>query len=249
MSRTRHKQLFYSNAVGIAPAMALLAFVSGCESGNQRGRLESYRALAARENSLGKISTAQQTDPSHPGNAQLFASSLLLSREDLLPCESLPPRRLTQSDGRVTWVDGSWSNMARPFVVKGSAQSGLCRLEIRPKGSVVLNPGQKDAFVRGPQIRVLLATPSGDALIPSANQGVVHCAEREGEFEVSFEGFSLGRSSVGYVMNEGLPLELSSSVCLARLLNEERKALNEWVFIIPTQSLSAGYINAPNPNR
>ncbi|MEN9528298.1 MAG: hypothetical protein RI932_171 [Pseudomonadota bacterium] len=232
-----------------ASVVALLAFTAGCQGGNQHGRLESYRALAARQKVAESKASEHHNDSTHPGNAQLFASSLLLSREDLLPCESLPPRRLTQSDGVVAWVDGSWSSMARPFVVKGSAQSGLCRLEIRPKGSVVLNPGQKDAFVRGSQIRVLLATPSGEALIPPANQGVVHCAEREGAFEVSFEGFNLGRSSVGYVMNEALPLELGSRVCLARLLNDERKALNEWVFIIPTQNLSTSSINAPESLR
>jgi hypothetical protein len=227
----------------------LLALASGCQEGSQRGRLESYRALAARQNDTENVVTNSQLDESHAGNAQLFASSLLLSREDLLPCESLPPRRLTRSDGMVNWVDGSWSNMARPFVVKGSAQSGLCRLEIRPKGSVVLNPGQKDAFVRGSQIRIVLATPGGDALIPQENQGIVQCAERDGGFDVSYESFSLGRSSIGYVMNEGLPLELGSRVCLARLLNEERKALNEWVFIVPTQTLSAGFVNAPESPR
>lgn len=212
--------------------------LSGCQGGSQRGRLESYRALVTRQ-ANDKVSPAGETeDTTTPGNAQLSAASLLLSREDLLPCESLPPRKLAQTNGESAWVDGSWSNYARAFIIKGSAQSGLCRLEIRPVGQITLNPGGKDAFVKGSQIRVILATPSGDALIPPANQGIVHCDEREGSLAVSFEGFQLGKSQISYVMNEAVPIELAKRVCMARLLDDNRKASNAWVFILPTQTLS-----------
>lgn len=213
--------------------------LNACQGGTQRGRLESYRALAARQANDKSSAPSQTQAATISGNAQLSAASLLLSREDLLPCESLPPRKLAQNSGESAWVDGSWSNYARAFIVKGSAQSGLCKLEIRPVGQITLNPGGIDAFVRGGQIRVILATPNGDALIPPANQGIVHCNEREGSLDVSFEGFHLGKSHISYVMNEAVPVELAPRVCMARLLDDNRKARNDWVFILPTQTLSA----------
>jgi hypothetical protein len=214
--------------------------IISCQGGHRRARLESYRALATRPSGDSSDKNQNGTHPEENlmASAQLSAASLLLSREDLLPCDSLPPRRLTQGDGQTAWVDGSWSQYARPFIVKGSAQSGMCSLEIRPVGQISLNPGGKDAFVRGSQIRILLTSPSGDTLIPPANHGVVTCTERDGVFQVTFDGHALGKSNISYVMNEAIPLELAPRTCMARTLDEARKPKNEWVFILPVQSVA-----------
>lgn len=213
--------------------MLLSSVVVACQGGSRRGRLESYRALAGRQSSDKSSEESDNNHHSEMASARLSAASLLLSREDLLPCDSLPPRRLSQTDGQISWVDGSWALQARPFIVKGSAQSGLCALEIRPIGQAILNPGEKDPFVRGSQIRVLLTTPAGDTLIPPANQGVVQCKEKDGTFVITYEGYLVGKSNISYVMSEAIPLELSPRVCLARMLDENRAVKNEWVFILP----------------
>lgn len=196
--------------------------------------LESYRALANRatveatQQNLG----LEKSIPTRDVTAKLAAASLILSREDLIPCASLPPRKLTIDNERVIWLDGSWSNYARPFIVKGSVQSDQCRLELHPTGKFNLHLGARDAFVRGDQIRFLLANTNGDALYTPANQGHVSCIQKNSVFEVAYDGNVLGQSPISYVMNESIPLELTPHVCLARVLDESKKALPEWVFVI-----------------
>lgn len=213
-------------------------WLSACQGGNKRARLESYRALAAREQDSQKRNGAH-ADIEVLSSAQLSAASLVLQREDLIPCEELPPRKLTFSDGEVTWVDGGWAQHARPFVVKGSAQSGLCALEVRPLGQVSLNPGGADPFIRGQNIRFLLTTSSGDSFIPADNQPLVNCTESNGSFDISYQGIRLGQSPVSYVMNEAVPLDIAPRICLARVLSSEKIAKNEWMFILPISSISA----------
>ncbi|MEY4064485.1 MAG: hypothetical protein RIR26_693 [Pseudomonadota bacterium] len=209
----------------------------GCQGGNKRGRLESYRALAARETDSGKKANAH-SDSQLFSNAQLSSASLVLQREDLIPCEELPPRKLNLADGEMVWVDGGWAHHARPFIVKGSAQSGVCALEVRPLGQVSLNPGGNDPFIRGKQIRFLLTTASGDAVIPADSEPLVNCSESNGAFDVSFEGIHIGKSPISYVMNEAVPLDLAPRICLARVLSADRIAKNEWMFILPIASVS-----------
>jgi len=236
-----------SALAGIGSVIGSALLMSSC-NGGQRARLDSYRALATRQapaNQSNSTLAGHNDENRFSSSGKLSAASLILSREDLLPCQSLPPRKLTLADGEISWVDGSWANFARPFIIKGSAQSGLCRLEIHPLGQVSLNPGSKDAFVRDSQIRILLATPNGDALVSQSNDGKVRCQPREASFEISFDGVLLGRSQISYVMNESIPLDLTPRVCMARILDGNRRAKNEWVFILPTLDLRA-QLNAPS---
>jgi hypothetical protein len=204
-------------------------------------RLESYRALVTRgpadAANLKNESAGLSTQPELP-SARLSAASFILSREDLIPCSSLPPRKLTSTNGEVFWLDGNWSNFARPFIVKGSAQSGLCRIELHPYGPSNLPLGGKDTFVRQEQIRFLISTASGDSIFPPSNRGFVKCYEKQNQFEVSYEGLVLGQTSISYVMNESIHLELHPRVCLARLLDAAKKPTPEWVFILPTWETS-----------
>ncbi len=215
--------------------LALLQCVISC-SREHKARLDSYRALATRGPNTPQNRTDLQNDESstRPPLARLAAASMILVREDLLPCSSLPPRKLTTPTGEVYWLDGSWSAHARTFIVKGSAQSGLCRIELHPTGASNLPLGGRETFVRGEQIRFLLAGHDGEAVYPPSNRGYVKCLEKQNSFEVSYEGQVLGQSGVSYVMNESVHLELHPRVCLARVLDEAKKPTPEWVFILPT---------------
>ena len=215
--------------------MLFAQMIESCEQTN-RARLDSYRALATRPpaNIKQRPHSLAEDRFAQFASAKLAAASLILTSEDLIPCVSLPPRKLTTSSGQDIWLDGSWSNYARPFVVKGSAQSGLCRLEIHPNGTNNLNLGGRDAFVRGDRIRILMTGPTGDSLFPPSNQGYVKCLQKQNQFEVSYEGLVIGQTAVSYVMNESIPLELNQRVCLARVLDESKKAMPDWVFILPT---------------
>lgn len=214
----------------------MLQLIASCEQ-QQKARLDAYRALATRspEQQLNARVSDEHESGDRNQTAKLAAASLILPHEDLIPCSSLPPRRLTTSTGTVYWLDGSWSNYARPFVVKGSAQSGVCRLELHPMGAVSLGLGGRDAFVRGDNIRVLVTGRSGDALFPPANGGIVKCLEAQNAFEITYEGIPIGQTAVSYVMNESIPLELAPRVCLARVLDEFKKATSEWIFILPSE--------------
>jgi hypothetical protein len=215
--------------------LTLLQCAISC-SREHKARLDSYRALATRGPNPSQRTSDLQNDESstRPSIARLAAASLILVREDLLPCSSLPPRKLTTPTGEVYWLDGSWSTHARSFIVKGSAQSGLCRIELHPTGASNLPLGGRETFVRGEQIRFLLAGHDGEAVYPPSNRGFVKCLEKQNSFEVSYEGQVLGQSGVSYVMNESIHLELHPRVCLARVLDEAKKPTPEWVFILPT---------------
>lgn len=229
------KTLRALSIVTLGTSLTLLQLLASCGQ-QHKARLDSYRALATQK------PTSSSTDSKIPQKnvinqqqiAQLAAASLVLSREDLIPCASLPPRQLTMADGTVLWLDGSWSNYARPFVVKGSAQSGMCRLELHPTGTSNLNLGGRDAFVRGSEVRVLLSGANGESLFPPSNNGFVKCMQKNNNFEITYEGVLLGYSAVSYVMNESVPLELNQRVCLARMLDASKTAKSEWVFILPT---------------
>lgn len=218
-------------------AVALLStqLVGSCGP-TYKARLDSYRALATRVPANGRQHPHSLDEDRfvQSASAKLAAASLILLREDLIPCASLPPRKLTTANGQEMWLDGSWSNYARPFVVKGSAQSGLCRLEIHPNGTNNLNLGGREAFVRGERIRILINSPAGDSSFPPSNQGFVKCLEKQNQFEISYEGLVIGQTAVSYVMNEAIPLELNQRVCLARILDDSKKAMPDWVFILPT---------------
>lgn len=220
--------------------LSLAQLVLACES-EHKARLESYRALATRPPTNAKLPANSLNEDRFAQNvtAKLSAASLILSHEDLIPCSSLPARRLTTSTGKVVWLDGQWSNFARPFVVKGSAQSGLCRLELHPQGSTPLNPSGRDAFVRGEQIRILLAAQNGEALFPPSNNGFVKCLQKQNAFEISYEGVVLGQAPISYVMNESIPLEMAPRVCLARILDESKNITSEWVFVLPSWDVVA----------
>ncbi|MEY2986555.1 MAG: hypothetical protein RJB13_76, partial [Pseudomonadota bacterium] len=118
--------------------------VTACQGDGRRARLESYRSLALKqETKLEQSQEQENTSVLLNGSkfgARLSASSATLTREDFLPCESLPPRKLTYADGRVQWIDGSWARQARAYIVKGGAETNICRLEIRPWGHVNINP-------------------------------------------------------------------------------------------------------------
>lgn len=214
--------------------------VSACEGRGRRARLESYRSLALQQ----KINQIENHEPNIEEDAvfsaRLSSASATLTREDLLPCDSLPPRKLTHSDGRVTWLDGSWARLAKAYIVKGAAETEQCHLEIRPWGHVNINPGGKDAFIRGRQIHVMLANPNGDTYIPPNNGGRVRCVEFNGVFKVTSDRALVGTSQISYVTKEGVPLELASKVCLARMLSSEQVPQNEWALIIPAINFNAG---------
>lgn len=220
--------------VTLGTSLTLPQLLASCGQ-QHKARLESYRALATQKPTAAPTDdeTDQKTN-NQQQNAQLAAASLVLSREDLIPCASLPPRQLTISDGTVLWIDGSWSSYARPFIVKGSAQSGICRLELHPTGTSNYNLGGRDAFVRGSEIRVLLSGANGESQFPPSNNGFVKCMQKNNSFEITYEGVLLGSSAVSYVMNESVPLELNQRVCLARILDASKTAMSEWVFILPT---------------
>jgi hypothetical protein len=226
-------RLAFHTTFGLTMLFAQL--LGSCEQ-THKARLDSYRALATRSPSNGtqRPHSLDEDRFAQSASAKLAAASLILLREDLIPCASLPPRKLTTANGQEIWLDGSWSNYARPFVVKGSAQSGLCRLEIHPNGTNNLNLGGREAFVRGERIRILMSGPAGDSLFPPSNQGYVKCLQKQNHFEVSYEGLVIGQTSVSYVMNESIPLELNQRVCLARILDSSKKAMPDWVFILPT---------------
>lgn len=218
--------------------------MSGCFGNSRRAYLQSHRSLSLQQN-LKKDKDEQKSGSSETLidsmlNARISASTAALAREDLLPCESLPPRKLTYTDGRVNWLDGSWARQARAYVVKGSAETDICHLEIRPWGHININPGGKDAFIRGRQIHVLLANPNGDTFVPPSNAGRVRCVERDGSFQITAENTFIGNSPISYVTNEGVPLVLASKVCLARFLSSEQVPLNEWALVIPALNFNAG---------
>ncbi|MEY3902407.1 MAG: hypothetical protein RL189_1713 [Pseudomonadota bacterium] len=220
--------------VTLGATLTLMQLLASCGQ-QHKARLDSYRALATRKPTSSPMSSedSKKSTNQHQ-NAQLAAASLVLSREDLIPCASLPARQLTLTNGTVLWLDGSWSNYARPFIVKGSAQSGVCRIELHPTGTSNLNLGGRDAFVRGSEVRVLLSGPNGESLFPPSNNGFVKCMQKNNSFEITYEGALLGYSAVSYVMNESVPLELNQRVCLARILDASKNAMSEWVFILPT---------------
>lgn len=216
-------------------ALILCQCVAGCTRGYS-ARLDDYRALVTRgptEKSAENDKSGLPDQPEFP-SARLSAASFILSREDLIPCASLPPRKLTSSTGEIFWLDGNWSTHTRPFIVKGRAQTGLCKIELHPYGPSNLPLGGRDTFVRNEQIRFLITTVSGDSIFPPSNRGFVKCTEKQNQFEVTYDGIVLGQSAVSYVMNESIHLELNPRVCLARVLDEAKNPTQEWVFILPT---------------
>jgi hypothetical protein len=196
-----------------------------------RGHLESFAAYPLNPDPL--------TQTKRSGGATLAAASQILSQDDILPCDALPARRLTLSSGEVLWLDGSWSNSVRPFIVKGSVQSNMCRLELHPSGATKTLLGGRDAFARGWQIRILLKGSNGEALFPPSNAGVVSCVKNQNSFDIQYDGVSLGESALSFVMNESIPLDLNPRVCLARLLDQSRQPTSEWVFIVPVERVFA----------
>lgn len=229
-----------------ATALSLVGLsVTACEGNGRRARLESYRSLALKQKMKLEQTQEQEKATSLFGessfSARLSASTTTLTREDLLPCESLPPRKLTYADGRVRWLDGSWARQARAYIVKGSAETDVCHLEIRPWGHVNINPGGKDAFIRGRQIHVLLTNPNGDTFVPPSSAGRVRCMEFEGTFRISAENAVIGSSPITYVTNEGVPLELASKVCLARFLSSEQVPQTDWAIIVPAVHFNASF--------
>jgi hypothetical protein len=219
---------------------ATACVVTACQGQGRRARLESYRSLALQQKAQLNVDSPKNNEPLTTINAKISAASTTLSREDLLPCESLPPRKLTHANGRVLWLDGSWAKQARVYLVKGPAESNFCQLEIRPWGHVNINPGGKDAFIRGRQIHLLLTNPDGDTYIPPNEGGRVHCNEYESRFRVTAGKTVLGSSPISYVANEGVPLMLAPRVCLARLLSAEQIPQNEWALLIPAINFNIG---------
>ncbi|NBX18436.1 MAG: hypothetical protein EBR09_13850 [Proteobacteria bacterium] len=212
-------------------ALILCQWAAGCTRG-YNARLDDYKSYVTR-------GPSDKKEAALAGNhtlpvARLSAASFILSREDLIPCASLPPRKLTSASGEIFWLDGSWSNNARPFVVKGSAQSGLCKLELHPFGPSNLPLGGRETFVRDEQIRFLISAANGDSTFPPSNRGWVKCQEKQNQFEILYDGLLLGQSAISYVTNESIHLELHPRVCLARILDGSKSPTQEWVFIIPT---------------
>jgi hypothetical protein len=239
LTKAEHKsQILITTALCFA-GLSLTA----CQGDGRRARLESYRSLALKQ----KIKLEQNQEQGSSAvqkqefifSARLSASSTTLTREDLLPCESLPPRKLTYGDGRVSWLDGSWARQARAYIVKGSAETESCHLEIRPWGHVNINPGGKDAFIRGRQIHILLSNPNGETFIPPNTSGLVRCSELNGKFQITTENAVIGNSPISYVTNEGVPLELASKVCLARILSSEQVPQSDWAIVIPALHFNA----------
>ena len=243
MTRAAYK----AQRLGVSALCLFGLGVAACHGDGRRARLESYRSLALKQK-INKEKKQEQGDSPAQFNENIFsarisAASATLTREDLLPCESLPPRKLTYANGRVSWLDGSWARQARAYIVKGKAETENCHLEIRPWGHVNINPGGKDAFIRGQQIHVLLTNPNGDTFIPPNNSGQVRCKELNGAFQVTTENAVIWNSQISYVTNEGVPLELASKVCLARFLSSEQVPQTDWAIIIPALHFNAGLKN------